>query len=93
MDTDFQGVLFRLAEGNPGALIAMKEMLKANRLAAQIAIYHLDDLEIRGSLIWLCYKDILKHNAQQLIEKAMDHSIADELEKLPNVGYTRVHRV
>jgi hypothetical protein len=93
MDTDLQGTIVRMAEGNPGALTAMMEMLKVNEMAGLVAIYHLDDLEIRGPLIWVCYKDILRHDAQQLIEKAMDHSIADKLEKLPYAGYKRVHRV
>ena len=44
-----------MAEGNPGALSALIELSKGE--LGLIDILHLDDMNVRGSQIWLGYKD------------------------------------
>lgn len=47
-----------LGEGNPGALTVLRDLL-ADRETA-FTILHLEDMNIRGSQIWVAYKDHCK---------------------------------
>lgn len=49
-------VIVKMAEGNPGATVVMAEMLKADPDNLML-ILSLDDMNIRGSQIWVGHKD------------------------------------
>ena len=53
-----------MSEGNPGALHVICDLLKAKDI---FSILGLDDMNLRGSLIWLAYKDYCKCDLPQLI--------------------------
>lgn len=72
-----------MAEGNPGALTAIRALMEYGTDATVIDLAHLDDMEIYGSHIWVGYKDICKFDAELFREKIRDHSIKEELDNLP----------
>ena len=73
LEMTIKDVIVAMCEGSPGALRALCEMLEADPAMGYVAICHLDDLEIRGSDIWLGYKDICDYNATLLTAMAIDH--------------------
>jgi len=46
-----------IAEGNPGAATVIAELLKPEWEDGMMKLLHLDDMNIRGSQIWVGYKD------------------------------------
>jgi hypothetical protein len=46
-----------MSEGNPGALSVLMQMFNNNPDDGILAILHLDDMNIRGTQIWIGYKD------------------------------------
>lgn len=73
--------IINVVDGNPGALRVCMNLLENNELGFA-DLLHLDDMEIYGSDIWLCYKDICRENLEMLKVKIKDRSIKDELIKL-----------
>ena len=72
-----------MAEGNPGAMTAMTELVKDDPSFGLIYLAHLDDMEIYGAHIWVGYKDICKFDVDMFRKKILDHSIKDEINDLP----------
>ena len=67
MDTP-QDVIIKMANGNPGALTAMAEIIKISSLPdGLLAIMKLDELRIYGCNIYLIWNDLLKRNAGALL--------------------------
>ena len=66
-------LLVEMAEGNPGGLNVLASMLKENE-DNLMCIMHLDDMNIRGSQIWVGYKDHCKEKMEDFIKciKARD---------------------
>lgn len=50
-------VLIKMSEGNPGAVTVLTEMIKRHPMDGLIRILDIDDMNIRGSQIWIGYKD------------------------------------
>lgn len=51
-------LMMAMSEGNPGALMVMTELAKRwGPLATSVLIVVLDKMNIRGSQIWVAYKD------------------------------------
>lgn len=46
-----------MAENNPGAARVLSDMLKADPMAGLFDFLHLDDMNIRGTQIWVGFKD------------------------------------
>lgn len=61
-------ILLKMANGNPGAVVGLIELLKIHDIRGLVAICTLDDLGIRGSDIWIGYKDYCKHDAHKFLE-------------------------
>ncbi len=55
----------KMAEGNPGALTILMEILKKEM--GKITILHLDDLQIRGWKIWYAFKDYCHQDLEKFI--------------------------
>lgn len=70
-----------MVDGNPGATTVCCELMKNDEFGF-INICHLDDMEIYGSDIWLCYKDICGQDIDLLRKKIKDRTIKGELQKL-----------
>lgn len=57
-------VAWKMSEGNPGALSVIMRLLTKNL----ILLLDLDDMNIRGSAIWVGYKDHCKEDLDRFIE-------------------------
>ncbi len=53
----FMEMISVMSEGNPGAITVLAEIIKADPITGVIKILNLDSLDIRGSKIWMLYKD------------------------------------
>lgn len=49
--------LLAMAEGNPGAGTVLGEMMNGEDPAGLTLVLHLDDMNIRGTQIWIGYKN------------------------------------
>lgn len=63
---DTKQVLVLLAEGNPGALRVLMELLQMD--GGLFSILHLDDMNIRGTQIWVAFKDFAKEDMARFVE-------------------------
>ena len=61
-----QDVMFKMSEGNPGALRVLMDMLQKENGLTYILI--LDDMGIYGSKIWVGYKDHCGMDIDKYIE-------------------------
>jgi hypothetical protein len=67
--TDTVGdVLVTLSEGNPGGLDVLTRLVKSDQFSGVMRILDLDDMDIRGPLIWILWKDICNHDLQKVID-------------------------
>jgi hypothetical protein len=78
-----------MCEGNPGAASALAELIKASNgpYEALSHMKYLKDHNITGSMIWLWYKDVCKHDAADMVRRIEAHDMASDLERLPYGGY------
>lgn len=69
-------VILKMAEGNPGGASVLADLLKTGDL---FLILSLDDMNIRGSQIWVAYKDHCNEDINALIEciKSRDEQMVD----------------
>ncbi len=49
--------LIQMSEGNPGAITVLMELIGRDDPSALMTILNLDDMNMRGSQIWVGYKD------------------------------------
>lgn len=56
-----------LSENNPGALRVLSELLERSSLGFFLAL-HLDDMNIRGTQIWVGYKDHCDQDIKKFAE-------------------------
>lgn len=52
-----EGLIIKMSEGNPGAITVLAELTKAKGMDVLWLILGLDDMNIRGSQIWVGFKD------------------------------------
>jgi hypothetical protein len=50
-------MMLKMAEGNPGAITAMSELMRRGADGGVFDILSLDDMNIRGTQIWVGYSD------------------------------------
>jgi hypothetical protein len=66
-------VLFKISDGNPGALTVLIEIVKQGATIDPhcgepiLQILHLDSLELYGSRIWMLYKDVCGQNLSKTL--------------------------
>jgi len=61
-------VLVKMAEGNPGAVTVMTQILKTRQEDGPAIISALNDMNIRGSQIWVGFKDHCNSNIDRFIK-------------------------
>ena len=62
-----------MSEGNPGAISVLTQISKKDvATRGFVDILHLDDMNIRGSQIWVAYKDFAKEDIDVLIKALKD---------------------
>jgi len=90
-------VLMNMSEGNPGAITVLAEMLNRDGL---MDILTLDDMNIRGSQIWLGFKDFagedmdvfmaaIKERSQDMVNKINEMSGPGEQAVRSGASFTR----
>ena len=62
--------LMKMAEGNPGAISVLYDLMPKEH--AVICLLHLDDMNIRGSKIWIGYKDFCNSDIDLFYTLIMD---------------------
>lgn len=62
-----QDAIFKLADGNPGAISAMVELSKLE-LGGLWPLLRLDKLGLYGPDIWVMYKDECREDAAMMLE-------------------------
>lgn len=60
-------ILVLMAEGNPGALNVLAALVKSGEDGIMIPL-HLDDMNIRGTQIWVGFKDYCKQDLNAFIK-------------------------
>ncbi len=66
LDGGAMTLLISLSEGNPGAITVLSQMIKNNDNL--IHLFSLDDMNMRGSQIWVGYKDYCGENIDAFID-------------------------
>lgn len=73
LEMDMIDLVLTMAEGNPGALKVIMSLLTMNEIGV-IRLLSLDDMNIRGSQIWIAYKDHCGEDIEKLIEEIENRS-------------------
>ena len=78
---NFQELVMKMSEGNPGGFNVMMQMAKESQQDAFMQVLSLDDMNIRGSQIWIAYKNFCNSDIKTLIEciKNRDKNMIDKI--------------
>ena len=82
--------ILKLADGNPGAMRVLFELMKYHP-DGQLILTKFDDLGIYGSLIWLCYKDLLNFDIAKLFDLLRTNKLKQAIEdgRKANEGFKK----
>jgi hypothetical protein len=71
-------MMIKMSEGNPGAITALAELAKNDPMGMNgvMLILHLDDMGMRGSQIWVAYKDHCKQDIAAFVKAIEDRDPA-----------------
>ncbi|MDJ0952458.1 MAG: hypothetical protein QNJ81_02140 [Acidimicrobiia bacterium] len=69
---NLKDVIVKMAEGNPGGLTVMMKIMEVDPMDGLFRLLDLDDMNIRGSQIWVGYKDHCGQDIATFIEKIKD---------------------
>lgn len=67
-------LIAQMSEGNPGAMTVLVGLMKVPNLKppGPLFLLHLDDMNIRGSQIWVGYKDYCKEDMPAFAKAVQD---------------------
>ncbi len=77
-DVTVKDAIVKMCDGNPGALNVLVQLVKRDEFGF-IDLFHLDDVEIYGPNIWICYKEICGQDIDALSAAIHDHTIQKSL--------------
>lgn len=66
--------MYEMSEGNPGAVRVLMDLLKNDH--GFINVLDLDDMNIRGSQIWIAFKDFAGENMDAFVKACRDRDPA-----------------
>lgn len=70
---DIKDLIVQMAEGNPGGINVMMDLMKANGTVTGLAlILKLSEMNIRGSQIWVGFKDHCDQDLELFTEAIID---------------------
>jgi hypothetical protein len=78
-DVSIKDAIIKMCDGNPGALKVLLQLVKRHEFGF-VDLFRLDDAEIYGSRIWICYKDIYGHDINVLSDAILNHTIKKQLQ-------------
>lgn len=58
--------MIKLSEGNPSAATALAEMSKVRGPEMLLVLLNADDMNLRGAMLWVAYKEYCKYDANKL---------------------------
>lgn len=81
-------LIMMMSEGNPGAVNVISQMLKQDDVDGVFMLLHLDDMNIRGTQIWIGYKDHCKQDIKAFMEcvKKRDKDMIEVINKQGLLG-------
>lgn len=89
---NLQNAILTMAEGNPGAITVLGTCLKEQGQMDFIigTLLDLDDMNIRGSQIWIAFKDYCGENLESFIEmvRQRDPNMVDMVNQASLKGWT-----
>jgi len=85
LETNQKELAAMMSEGNPGALSVICQIMKDGPMEFMMTILDLDDMNIRGSQIWLGYKDHCEEDIEKFIEcvKGRDKDMVETINREP----------
>jgi hypothetical protein len=83
-------IMTKMSEGNPGALTVLVKLYKEHGDKGIFTMLGMDDMNIRGSQIWLAYKDHCGEDLGKLVEavQARDSDMVETVNR--EYGHTGV---
>lgn len=69
LEDTFEQFMMKMSEGNPGALTVLMQIVEKDPNLGLLQILNLDDMNVRGTQIWIGYKDHCGENIDLFIEK------------------------
>lgn len=87
-DEAYQKNLLYMIDGNPGAMTVIKEMHKKDPQVAPLCLGMLASFGIKGSMLWLLYKDVNKQDVFDMMAMIQNGDEAPKaLAALPYGGF------
>jgi hypothetical protein len=82
--TTLTDLMISMSEGNPGAITIMTSMMKEDPVHGILLILNLDDMNIRGTQIWIGYKDYCGEDIEKFMEaiKKRDPAMVDVINRV-----------
>ncbi len=68
-EDSIEDVLEKMSNGNPGALNVLNRIIDKKEEQGFKLILKMDSLGLRGSSIWICYKDYCKKDIDKFISE------------------------
>jgi hypothetical protein len=84
LSMSLQDIIVLMAEGNPGGLTTLIKLVKLKGDDAFLSLLALDDMNIRGSQIWVGYKDFAGEDINEFHE-AIHHRQQEMIVKINSV--------
>ena len=75
LSSGIQDAVVQMAEGNPGALSVLMKLLQDGPMGF-MNLLHLDDMVMRGSQIWVAYKDHCGSDLEELKQALLNRDPA-----------------
>jgi hypothetical protein len=69
LDMTTMELVTTMAEGNPGAISVMVQIIQNESGNGLLDLLNFDDMNMRGPQIWVAYKDVCGQNIDLLLEK------------------------
>jgi len=83
MNDNMMTIVHKMSEGNPGAVSVMSLIIARDQTTAFMTLLDLDDMNIRGSQIWIGYKDHCHEDLNKFTElvNARDQALVSCINK------------
>lgn len=81
-------VIIKMAEGNPGGLSVLMQLMKKDSMACFGVMLDLDDMNIRGTQIWIGFKDHCKSDIDEFFKavRARDEGMVNTINEEGKLG-------
>lgn len=81
-------LMVKMAEGNPGGLDVLMQVMKKDQMEGMRCLLDLDDMNIRGTQIWIGYKDYCGSDLDKFIKATQirDQDMVDKINEEGRLG-------